>query len=759
MKKRIVTSWISFLLVMSFLVIPSFQLTTQYHYEPVVSYAKDKDDTEKEAVQYVEGTDDKMEIYNRYKDNNFNLMNKAYEGLNPVNLFIQNALLAIKNFVFYLTFFIGKFNMFLVETLFNIDIASAISKPIQALSMELSKNLTGVASTIGLVAFTIFMLTRFFASGKVTEALKVLGLAILTFTVLAMFNNPASNEMIFNGVIEVDNQIENAFAGLNPNFTDEDNPEGTIGEKLSADILRTNIYEPYLFMNYGTANTEEIRKKTITYERKEYDRIGILLDNDSGSEDQIKMMEEITDIEVDDYKNNAPTYKSAGIQAFYALAYGATNLIQTGIFGILGLVRLALQFLLILMPFVLPILLVVGIFLHGSPLLANFFKGFLTVSFLKAGLSLATVVFTSYVSLAYTMEFGNSNILTVIITRLAWILAPIGLYFFRYFIGGLFSQNVRIMGGGLTNSLRHPMQAMQHANQYRQQQKEAKQKAREEAQKRREEQRKKKAAGGGDEKDDLNRVKPKNSQFSNFRNRQQESPDSSDKDLPSGKEDINKQPGNKETENTGKERMAENREVPRESVKDQNQDEKQQVNQPRRQPTSDKQNDPKSSVDDKKTPSTDERSQRVAKHQEEQKKQEEARNQEEVKPKGSRTQGKPNRQEVRQKNHESPNRSTGSTDSSKGQESDASEQRGAIQGKRQANQVQRSNRVENTSSSAQNLPKQGVNKGQRINFKKAHQPPTQSMNRSKLIKRSPSKNPTSKPKLAQKNVRFTMPKK
>ena len=53
------------------------------------------------------------------------------------------------------------------------------------------------------------------------------------------------------------------------------------------------MYEPYLLMNYGTSDVNKIRKKTVKYKDKEYDRINLLLDNDMNSEENDKLMEKL----------------------------------------------------------------------------------------------------------------------------------------------------------------------------------------------------------------------------------------------------------------------------------------------------------------------------------------------------------------------------------------------------------------------------------------------------------------------------------
>ena len=62
------------------------------------------------------------------------------------------------------------------------------------------------------------------------------------------------------------------------------------------------MYEPYLLMNYGTSDVNKIRKKTVKYKDKEYDRINLLLDNDMNSEENNKLMEEVVNYESKDLK-------------------------------------------------------------------------------------------------------------------------------------------------------------------------------------------------------------------------------------------------------------------------------------------------------------------------------------------------------------------------------------------------------------------------------------------------------------------------
>ncbi len=44
------------------------------------------------------------------------------------------------------------------------------------------------------------------------------------------------------------------------------------GNLIASRVFTPMYYEPYLLMNYGTSDVNKIRKKTVKYKDKEYDR-------------------------------------------------------------------------------------------------------------------------------------------------------------------------------------------------------------------------------------------------------------------------------------------------------------------------------------------------------------------------------------------------------------------------------------------------------------------------------------------------------
>ena len=443
-----------------------------------------------------EPTEDKDEIYNRYEDNSFSLMNKEFSSLNKINEFRQNLDSMIKNWMWTFASAIGRFNARMVKGLFSLDLATQVKEPFQELSLDLANSLVNVATTFGLVMVALFMVIKYATTGQFFEAVKIFGLAILTMISFAIFTDPKGNEFFFDGVISIDHQLEKALAGVNPNFKPEgqthfvpgngEEDDNDLANRLAAEVFYNNVYVPYLYMQYGTADEAEIREQAIEYNGQSFDRIGALLDNDSASEAQVAFVEDVTDYEVDELGNTNPIYTNAFRWTNLAFLYVITNGLQFFIYGLLGIVRIAFQFLLVAIPVFFPIALIFAMVIQGKDVLGSYFKGLGTIMFIKGGISLLMVIFMSYVTLAYSvMNTQTTDPLDRVITFIAWILAPPFLWTFRRFLGiiftpGPYASKLSRMG----MALRHPIQANRQAKAEQAAQKAARQQQREDAKER-----------------------------------------------------------------------------------------------------------------------------------------------------------------------------------------------------------------------------------------------------------------------------------
>ncbi|NBA54940.1 CD3337/EF1877 family mobilome membrane protein [Enterococcus hirae] len=431
----------------------SFFTTTQAQ---IVFAAPEPDENQ---VIVREPTTDVDTIYKNYKDNSFELMTKEYKDnfFGKIKETFINSSAMLKNIVWGIVKGLGQFNAEMVKFLFSMDVVTPIKQPIQQLTSNIAGNMLSIAGTIGIGFVTLVMGIKFIGEQRFRQALRVFLMTILIFTGLSVCKDANTSDSLFNQMFDADKQIEAAFVKVNPVLNGESVPENkdgdvnarmkSAGELIASRVFYTNVYEPYLLMNYGISNPETIRKKQVEYKDSEYDRINILLDNDLNSEDNEDLYKEITDYEADELKNHSIMYFSNVSNVFYGMFYIVVNLIQTIVYFVLCFVRLVIAVMQIFLLPLLPILLLVGLFMTGINVFVNYFKAFGMTIFMKAMTGFACIFFATFLSLGFQLSNAVDNPWQKILTILIYLLTPLGLYIFRKFLGSLFTGRVSLSDG------------------------------------------------------------------------------------------------------------------------------------------------------------------------------------------------------------------------------------------------------------------------------------------------------------------------
>lgn len=415
-------------------------------------------------VNVEEATDDTDLIYERYKDNSFELMTKEGKGI------VANISGGIKSFFWSGVVGIGKFNVEMVRFMFALDIVTPIKVPIQTLTAGIATNMTSLASTIGICIVALVMLLKYFGEQRYKQIFRVFFMTIAIFTGLSILSDGSANDTAFTKLMDIDSAIEAKFVSINPVFggnsiedKDKKDEEVSASDKLkaSADLIasriyRSNVYEPYLLMQYGTSNVEKIRKKTVEYKKVDYDRIGILLDNDIAEGDNEKIFEAVINYESKELKNKNIHYSKSFTVAGFSLFYMVINLIQMVVFFILAILRIILAFLQLMLWPLLPILLLVGLFNFESNVFVNYGKAFGLTIFMKSMTGVACIIFAMYVTFGFQVSSTVENPYHKMITILVYVIAPIGTYVFRFIIAAMFTgrMNMGMVGHALANPMK-----------------------------------------------------------------------------------------------------------------------------------------------------------------------------------------------------------------------------------------------------------------------------------------------------------------
>lgn len=418
-----------------------------------------KSDTKKKDVEgevkITDATTDPNVLYDRYKNNSFELMTKDKEGSSGLKKMIANFSGTIKTFFWEATKGLGNVNTEMVKFLFNMDVVSAIRTPIQTLTATIATNMLSIAGTIGISFVAITIAIKFAGEQNFKKAFGLFGMTILIFTGLSVLRNSTASDSFFNTVFSIDRTVETAMVSVNPVLGDNSVPlekdkngedvydsnkrlKGA-GDMIATRVFFTNVYEPYLLMNYGTTNMETIRKKKVTYDEKEYDRINLLLDNDISTEKGEDVHEQATEYEAEDLENKTIQHYNNFTNAIMILFYLVVNLIQTVAYFVLCFVRIIVGVLQVFMIPILPFLLLYGLFMTFSNVFKNYAKAMAMTIFLKGMAGFACILFATFLSYGFQLSSTMNNPWQKLLTILIYLLAPFGLYFFRTFLGSLFT--------------------------------------------------------------------------------------------------------------------------------------------------------------------------------------------------------------------------------------------------------------------------------------------------------------------------------
>ena len=367
---------------------------------------------------------DPASIYERYKENSFQLMTKPYESSalfgGAIEEMYNNISGTIKNMVWSAVRAVGAFNTTMVKYLFNLDLVSQVKQPFVNLTASIAQSMIGVAGTIGISIVALLMAIKFAVEQRFRSAFVLFLMTVFTFTGLAILKDVNSADSLATTILNVDKAVETSFVQVNPAFINGDKvtpstsqtPEKQMkqaGDLIATQVFYTNVFEPYLLTNYGTSDLKKIRSKSVEYENKRYDRIQILLDNDLTTEDGKKIHEAVTDYEADNNKNKAIQYFNSSNNAIFLLFYLVVNLLQTLVYFMLSMFRNAVAFLQILFLPLAPIMLLFGLFIESVNAFKNYAKGSFILIFLKALLSFLAIIFASYLSIGFKIAQGNMD--------------------------------------------------------------------------------------------------------------------------------------------------------------------------------------------------------------------------------------------------------------------------------------------------------------------------------------------------------------
>ncbi|MEY8307075.1 hypothetical protein AAK913_10600 [Enterococcus faecium] len=502
MKKR---SLIGVLLILGCFFLWKTPLTSYAdQYNDGVGVTETNEAEKKDEVKENPVTTDVDKIYDTYKDNSFELLTKEKEGhfLGKIPAAISNVSGVIKSFVWSGVKMLGSFNASMVEFLFDMDVVSNIRDSVQKFTSNIATNMLGIAGTIGISFTAIVMFVKFVGEGQIKKSFFVFLMTILVFTGLVILKDPKANNQLFNMAFSLDSTVETAFLKTTPVLTTEEEDKynnaskneeetadkklTTAGETIAARVFYSNVYEPYLLLNYGTTDVDAIRKHKVSYNNKDYDRINLLLDNDVDTSNGEKIHDKTTKYEAEKLKNKHIQYYNNWTNVGYAFFYLVVNLIQAVVYFVLAMFRIVIGVMQVFLIPLFPILLFISLFKTELNAFSNYAKAFGILTVLKSMAGFTCILFTSFLSFGFQFSVKEHDPWKKIMIILVYLLAPLGIYFFRTFLGSLFTGRITAR-----NALAFATNPFSTERRMRRAAKEQRQERREQAKKRRQEEKEK----------------------------------------------------------------------------------------------------------------------------------------------------------------------------------------------------------------------------------------------------------------------------
>src|SRR5699024_10193928 len=191
------------------------------------------------------------------------------------------------------------------------------------------------------------------------------------------------------------------------------------------------IYKPYLLLQYGQTDEEEIHQEGvdngITYENGET-RITQYLNTNPYSSKGIDKREDRAEKELAEIGNTNIFAGNGFKSASYIIGSILSTVVQAIVFFFLGLIRILMQFALIIALICLSIILVISLIPTFETLLASYMKTVMKIVLFKGILLFFILVSTSFISLSYAVTEYSSNMFYRMFVQILFTLRIIFIY-------------------------------------------------------------------------------------------------------------------------------------------------------------------------------------------------------------------------------------------------------------------------------------------------------------------------------------------
>ncbi|HLQ97606.1 MAG TPA: hypothetical protein VK135_02830 [Candidatus Dormibacteraeota bacterium] len=400
-----------------------------------------------------------------YEANRFELITYADEAWYAIKKQTGNWIVtAIKDFLWSINMVLAQLVMMIVYQLFSLDIVSLTKDSVTSIASATAGSMITNFLYFSMAIASAGIVVRAYIKQDWSGFFKILTLIVISLALLFSIKSEKFNYVDLVDSISIG--FENAILKANPTLSDR---EGTINLENAdigdADSMRdlatmienkvfdSVIYKPYLLLQYGQVDEEAIHDEGvdagISYENGET-RVTKYLDADPYTSKGIEKRRDIAKEELNKIGNENIFAGNGFTSASYIISSILTTVIQGIVFFFLALMRVLMQFALILSLISLPIVLIMSLIPTLETLLGAYMKLVMKIVLFRGILLFFILISTSFISLSYSITDASSNIFYRMFVQIIFAVAVIFIYMKREFAFKMFegaSATVNDFGG------------------------------------------------------------------------------------------------------------------------------------------------------------------------------------------------------------------------------------------------------------------------------------------------------------------------
>jgi hypothetical protein len=383
----------------------------------------------------------------KYHESSYQLMNYSDTKWHEFGENTSNTIAAtVKDFMWMINLIISKVVLMIVYQLFSLDIIDLTIDAIKSISSSIADGLLSTFGAFALALFSLGVIVKAYIQQNWQAFLKLLTLMMISLALLFSISSERFDYISLIHGISV--EVENMVMNVNPSLTgDQDfssSDMNTTAVALENKVFDALIYKPYLLLQYGTTN-----ETTITESNP--NRITEYLEADPRTEEGAEVRQTIAITEYDDYGNYNISSANGFSQAGYIMVMILSTVIQGVVYFFIALIRIMLQFGLVMMLLLAPFAIFLSIFPSFETVVGKYVRTLGLVVLFKGIVMFFILVAVSFISLGYDMTNTTDDLYYRIFMQIIMSVATIFLYTKRQAVMNMIegaSLSVDDMGGG-----------------------------------------------------------------------------------------------------------------------------------------------------------------------------------------------------------------------------------------------------------------------------------------------------------------------